>query len=52
MRLAESLCGKERVLEAMETAFGGEITFNKCARTSEQMLAVREAVNRLIKENV
>lgn len=52
MRLAESLCGKERVLEAMETAFGGEIAFNRCARSSEQMLAVREAVNRLIKDNV
>lgn len=52
MRLAEKLCGKERVLEAIETAFGGEITFDKCARSSEQMLAVREAVNNLIKNNI
>ena len=52
MRLAETLCGKERVLEAIETAFGGEITFDKCARSSEQMLAVREAVNNLIKNSI
>ena len=52
MRLAESLCGKERVLEAIENAFGGEITFKTCARSSKQMLAVRDAVNKLIKENI
>ncbi len=52
MRLAESLCGKEAVLEAIETAFGGEIAFDKCARSSAQMLAVREAVNDLIKANI
>ena len=52
MRLAESLCGKEKVLEAIETAFGGEITFDRCARSSEQMLSVREAVNDLIKANI
>ncbi len=52
MKLAESLCGKERVLEAIEAAFGGEITFDKCARSSEQMLAVRDAVNNLIKNNI
>lgn len=52
MKLAESLIGKERVLEAIETAFGGEIAFNRCARSSEQMLAVREAVNELIKKNI
>ncbi len=52
MSLAESLCGKERVLEAIETAFGGEISFDRCARSSEQMLAVRNAVNELIKNNL
>ena len=52
MKLAESLCGKERVLEAIENAFGGEITFNTCARSSSQMLAVREAIINLIKSNM
>ena len=52
MKLAESVCGKERVLEAIETAFGGEITFKKCALTSKQMLSVREAVNKLIRDNI
>ena len=51
MRLAESLCGRERVLEAIENAFGGEITFKTCARSSSQMLSVREAVNQLIKSH-
>jgi len=52
MRLAESYVGKEKVVEAIESAFGDEITFKKCARTSEQMLAVREAVNNIIKANI
>lgn len=52
MKLAESLCGKDKVVEAIENAFGGEITFSKCARSACQMLAVREAVNKLIKENI
>ena len=52
MRLAESLCGKDAVVEAIEKAFGGEVAFNKCARSTEQMLAVRDAVNALIKANI
>ena len=52
MRLAESLFGKEKVLEAIESAFGGEITFKTCARSAKQMLAVREAVNQLIKLHI
>ena len=52
MRLAESLCGKEAVVAAMEEAFGGEIAFNKCARSASQMLAVRNAVNEIIKNNI
>lgn len=52
MKLAESLCGKESVLKAIEEAFGDKISFNKCAHTSAQMLSVRDAVNNLIKNNV
>jgi hypothetical protein len=53
MKLAEKLCGKEKVVETIEKAFGSELVyFHKCARSSEQMLAVREAVNSLIKNNI
>ncbi len=51
MKLAESLCGKDAVVEAIEAAFGGKIMFDKCAFSARQMLAVREAVNRLIEQN-
>ena len=50
MRLAESYVGKEKVVEAIENAFGGEITFDTCARSTSQMTAVREAVNDIIKQ--
>ena len=52
MKLAESLCGKAAVVEAIEKAFGGEIAFNKCARSTSQMIAVRDAVNDLIKSHI
>lgn len=49
MRLAESYYGHEEVVKRIEKAFGGEIAFNKCARSAKQMLAVREAVNEMIR---
>jgi len=52
MKLAESLCGKEKVVETIEAAFGKEITFKVCARSADEILAVREAVNELIKNNI
>lgn len=52
MTLAESIYGKDAVVEAIETAFGSEIAFDKCARSSEQMLAVRNAVNELIRKGI
>ena len=52
MQLAESLCGKEKVVEAIEKAFGKEIAFDVCARSADEMLAVREAVNALIKNSL
>ena len=33
----------------MEAALGDEITFLRCAHTEREMLAVREAVNELIR---
>lgn len=52
MRLAESFVGKEKVVEAIENAFGGEIRFDICATSTEQMLSVRNAVNEIIKNNI
>jgi hypothetical protein len=52
MQLAESLCGKEKVVETIEAAFGKEIAFKVCARSADEILAVREAVNELIKNNI
>lgn len=52
MKLAESFVGKEKVVEAIEKAFGGEIRFDVCARSTKQMQAVRDAVNEIIRENI
>ena len=52
MKLAESFVGKEKVVEAIEKAFGGNIAFDTCARSTKQMQAVRDAVNDIIRQNV
>jgi hypothetical protein len=50
MKLCASFYGKEFVVSEMEKAFGGPITFSRCARTSGQMLAVRARIDQLIAE--
>ena len=52
MRLAESLTSHTEVVKAMETALGDTITFRRCATTEAEILAVRDAVNELIKANM
>ncbi len=52
MRLAESYTSHEYVVKVMEEALGREITFANCALTSEQMLNVRAAVNKIISDNI
>ena len=52
MQLCESLYSHEEVVSAIEEAFGGEIKFDICARSAEQMLAVRERINEMIKAKV
>lgn len=49
MKLAESLTSHEAVVAAMESALGKNMTFNTCAKSSESMLRIREAVNSIIK---
>ena len=52
MRLAESYTSHDEVVRAMEEALGREITFAVCARTADEMLRVREAVNSLIAKHL
>ena len=52
MKFAESLCGNEIVVETIEKAFGKEIKFDVCAYSSDEILAVRNAVIDLIRSNM
>ena len=52
MKLCESFYGKERVVAELETVFGQEIKFSRCARSSETMLAIRARIDELIAEAV
>ena len=52
MQLAEELCGKDAVVKAIEDAFGKCVEFNVCARSADEILRVRQAVNDLIKNNI
>ena len=51
MKLAEKYTSHEEVVKVIEDVFGGEITFDKCAMSADVMLAVREAVNAIIKKH-
>ena len=52
LKLAETLCGRERVIEEIETLFGEEITFDKCAKSAEPLLMIRERINAMIAEAI
>ena len=52
MQLAEKYFSHDEVVRAMEEALGDEITFERCARSADEMLRVREAVNELIRKAV
>ena len=52
MKLAEKLTSHEQVVAAIEDAYGQAITFDTCAKSSEAMHRVREAVNAIIKANI
>ena len=52
LKLAEQLCGRERVIAEMEALFGEEIRFDRCAKSAEPLLAIREKINQMIQENV
>ena len=52
MKLAEKYTSHDEVVKVIEEAFGGELTFDKCAKSAETMLKVRESVNTLIKNKI
>lgn len=52
MQLAEKYYSHEQVVAAMEKALGGEITFERCAHSADEMLRVRDAVNKLIEKAI
>lgn len=49
MKFCESFYGKERVVAEMEAIFG-EIRFNRCAKSADEVLAVRGRIDELIAE--
>ena len=52
LRLAETLCGRERVIDEIERIFGEEIRFDKCAKSAKPLLEIREKINEMIAENI
>ena len=48
LRLAETLCGRERVIEEIEHIFGEEIRFDRCTKSAEPLLKIREKINEMI----
>ena len=51
-QLAQTLCGRDRVIEEIETIFGEEICFDKCATSAEPLLKIRERINEMIAGNI
>ena len=52
MQLCESLYSKNEVVAAIEGELGEELTFDRCARSADEMLRVREKINAMIKAKV
>ena len=49
MKLCAELYSKEEVVKAIEDILGEELTFDRCAYTSQEMLSIREKINSMIK---
>ena len=52
LRLAETLCGRERVIAEIEAIFGEEICFDRCAKEAATLVKIREKINAMIAENI
>ena len=51
-QLAQTLCGRDRVMEELESIFGEEIRFDKCAKEAAPLLNIREKINEMIAKNI
>ena len=49
MQLCESLWSKAEVVAAIEDVIGDRLSFERCARSADELLAVRERINEMIK---
>lgn len=52
MQLCEQYYSHEAVVAAMEEELGASITFERCAHSEDEMLRVRERINRMIAQKV
>ena len=52
MTLCESLYSHDEVVSAIEEVLGRTLTFESCAESAKEMLAVREKINMMIKARV
>ena len=52
MQLCDSLYSKDEVVAAIEGELGDNLTFDRCARSADEMLRVREKINAMIKAKV
>ena len=52
MKLCAELYSKEEVVKAIEDILGEELTFDRCAYTSQEMLSIREKINSMIKAKI
>ena len=52
MKLLEKLTDKETVVKLIDEAIGEPVTFKTCAKTSEQILSLREKINQKIKDSL
>ena len=52
MQLCESLYSHGEVVAAIEEVLGEELTFTRCAKSSSEMLAIREKINSMIKAKI
>ena len=52
MELCEKYYSHEEIVKAMEEELGAEITFERCAHSEDEMIRVRERINRMIAEKI
>ena len=52
MELCEKFYSHEEVVKAIEEELGASITFERCAHSEEEMLRIRERINKMIAQKV